>query len=66
MSDRGHFSSYEGQQGAVNAQDLWGVFRDAQGFGRVDTGSRAGYTSLTRPPPPWISAFQFSLLDVWP
>ena len=52
MPDHGHFSSYEGQQGAANGQDSWGFFKDAQGFGRLDAGSRAGFTS-PRPPPPW-------------
>ena len=39
--------------------DSWDFFKDAQGFGRLDTGSRAGFTS-SRPPPPWTSVFQFS------
>ena len=67
MSDHGLFCSYEGQQGAANGQDSWGFFKDAQGFGRLDAGSRAGSTS-SRPPPPWTSVFQFSsfLYDVWP
>ena len=39
--------SYEGQQGAANGQNSWGFFRNAQGFGRLDAGSRAGVTSLT-------------------
>ena len=53
--------------GAANGQDSWGFFKDAQGFGRLDAGSRAGFTS-SRPPPPWTSVFQFSLFlyDVWP
>ena len=49
ISDHGLFSSYEGHQGAANGQDSWGFFRDAQGFGRLDAGSRAGFTS-SRPP----------------
>ena len=67
MSDHGLFSSYEGQHGAANRQDSWGFFRDAQGFGRLDAGSRVGFTS-SRPPPPWTSVFQFSLFqyDLWP
>ena len=67
MSDHGNFSSYEGhRQAAANGQDSWG-FKDTQGFGRLDAGSRAGFTS-SRPPPPWTSVFQFSfiLYDVWP
>ena len=66
MSDHGLYSFYEGQQGAANGQDSWGFFKDAQGFGRLDAGSRAGFTS-SRPPPPWTSVFQFSLFlyDVW-
>ena len=57
-ADHGLFSSYEGKQGAVNGQDSWGFFRDAQGFGRLDAGSRTGFTSL-KTPPPWTSV-QFS------
>ena len=34
----------------TNGQHSWGFFRDAQGFGRLDAGSRAGFTS-SRPPP---------------
>ena len=68
MSDHSSFSSdEEGQQRAANGQGLWGFFRDVQGFGRLDAGSRARSTS-SRPPPPWTSVFQFSsfLYDVWP
>ena len=36
-----------------------GLFRDVQGFGRLDVGSRAGFTS-PRHPPPWTSVFQLS------
>ena len=63
MSDHGLFFSYEGQQEAATGQDSWGFFRDAQGFGRLDAGPRAGIR-----PPPWTSVFQFSffLYDVWP
>ena len=42
-------SSYGGRQGAVNGQDSWGFFKDAQGFGRLDAGSRAGFTSSRLP-----------------
>ena len=44
-----------------------GLFRDAQGLGRLDAGSRAGFTS-SKFPPPWTSVFQFSsfLYYVWP
>ena len=67
ISDHVLFSSYEGQQGAVSGQDSWGFFKDTQGFGRLDTGSRAGFTS-PRPPPPWTLVFHFSffLYDAWP
>ena len=68
MSDHGLFSSYKGLHGGANGQDSWGFFRDAQGFGRLDTGSRAGFAS-SRPPPPWTSVCEFSfffLYDVWP
>ena len=47
-----------GPQGAVNRQHSWGFFKDALGFGRLDAGSRAGFTG-SRPPPPWTSVFQF-------
>ena len=59
MSDHGHFSSYDGEQGAANGQDSWGFFKDAQSFGRLDAGSRTGFTS-SRPQPPRTSVFQFS------
>ena len=49
ISDHSLFSSYEGRQGAANGQDLWGFFRDAQGFGRLDAGLSASFTS-SRPP----------------
>ena len=67
MFDHGLFFFLRGPQGAASGQDSWGFFRDAQGFERLDAGSRAGFTSL-RPPPPWTSVFQFSLFlnDVWP
>ena len=60
MSKHGLFSSYGGQQGAASGQDPWGFFKDAQGFERLDAGSRAGFTS-SRLPPPWSSVFQFYL-----
>ena len=67
MSDHGIFSYYEGLKGTANGQDSWVFFRDAQGFGRLDAGSRAGFPS-SRPPLPWTSVFQFSLFlhDAWP
>ena len=58
MSDHGLFSSYEGQQGAANGQDLWGLFMDSKDFGQLDAGSRGGFTS-SRPPPSWTSVSQF-------
>ena len=45
ISDHGLSSSYEGQQRAANVQDSLGFFRDARGFGRLNAGSRAGFTS---------------------
>ena len=48
-------------KGAANGQDSWGVFRDAKGFGYLDAGSCAGFTS-SRPPPPWPSEFYFFLI----
>ena len=67
ISDHGMLSSYYGEQGAANGQDSWDFFRDAQGFGRLDAGPRAGFTS-SRPPPPWTSVFQLSLFlyGLWP
>ena len=66
MSDHGHFSSYEGHKERRTGK-IRGAFKNAQGFGRLDVGSRAGFTS-SRPPPPWTSVFQFFsfLYDVWP
>ena len=52
------FFSLQGPQGAMNGEDSGDFFKDAHGFGRLDAGSRAGFTS-SRPPPPWISVFQF-------
>ena len=43
ISDLDLFSSHEGRQGAANGQDSRGFFRDAQGFGRLDAGSCAGF-----------------------
>ena len=60
ISDHRHFSFYEGRQGAANGNDSWGFFSNARGFGQLDAGSRAGFTS-SRPPPTWTSVFQFSL-----
>ena len=67
ISDHGLFCSSEGQQGAASGQDSWDFFRDAQGFGRLNVGSRAGFTS-SRSPPPWTSVFQVSLFlyELWP
>ena len=66
ISDYDRFSSYGVQQGVANEQNSWGFFRDAQGLGWLDAGSRVGFTN-SRPPPPWTSVFQFSLFlyNVW-
>ena len=66
MSGHGHFSSYEGHKERRTGK-VRGAFKDAQGFGRLDAGSRADFTS-SRPPPRWISIFQLSLFlyHVWP
>ena len=50
MSDHGLFSSYEGHK-ERNGQDSWGFFKDAQGFGGLDAGSPAGFTSSRSPAP---------------
>ena len=60
FSDHGLFSSNHTQQGATNGQDFCAFFQGCTGFGRLDAGSRAGFTS-SRPPPPWKSVLQFSL-----
>ena len=68
MSNHDMFSPYEGLQGAANGQDNWGVQGYPQGFGRLDAGSCASFTS-SRPLPPWTSVLQVSLFllhDVWP
>ena len=44
------FFFLRGPLGTANGQDSWGFFKDAQGFGRLDAGLRAGFTS-SRPPP---------------
>ena len=66
MSDYDMFSSYEGQQEEASEQDSCGFFRDAQGFERLDAGSRISFAS-SRAPPSWTSVFQCSLFlyDVW-
>ena len=63
MSDHGHFSSYEGHKERRTGKDSRGIFKDAQGFVRLDAGSRAGFTR-SRPPPPWTSVFHFFLISV--
>ena len=68
MSDHGNFSSYEGHKERRTGKIREAFFKDAQGFGQLDTGSRTGVTSSRPPPPPWTSVFQLSLFlyDVWP
>ena len=67
MSGHGHFSSYEGHKERRTGKIRGAFFRMHRAFGRLDADSRAGFTG-SRPPPPWTSVFQFSLLlyDVWP
>ena len=57
MSDHGLISSYKGHN-ERRTGNICGFFKDAQGFGRLDAGSRAGFTS-SRPPSPGTLAFQF-------
>ena len=61
-----HFSSYEGHKKRRTGK-VRGPFKNAQGFGRLDAGSRAGFVT-SRSPPPWTSVIQFFLFlyDVWP
>ena len=67
MSDYGIYYFYEGHRKRRTGKIRGGFFKDAQGFERLDAGSRAGFTS-SRPPPWTSSVFQFSLFlyDVWP
>ena len=66
MSDHCNVSSYEGHKERRTGK-IRGPFKNAQVFGRLDAGSRAGFI-ISRPPPPWTSVFQFSLFlyDMWP
>ena len=67
MSDHSHFSSYEGHKERRTGK-IHGAFSTiAQGFGRQDADSRAGFPN-SRPPPSWTSVFQFPLFlyHVWP
>ena len=60
ISDHDLFSFYEGQQGVTNGQGLWGFFRDAHGFRRLDAGSRASFTSSRFPSPFFFFFFLLS------
>ena len=60
-SDHGRLiSSYEGHKERRAGKIRRAFFRDAQSFGRLDAGLRAGSTS-SRPPSPWTSVFNFFL-----
>ena len=59
MPDYCHFSSYEGHKERRTGK-IREAFKNAQGFGRLDAGSNAGFTSSGPPLPPWTSVFQFS------
>ena len=67
ISDHGPFSFYEINKERRTGKVPGPFLRNAQGFGRLDAGSRAGFAS-SGPQPPWISVLQFSIfLDgVWP
>ena len=58
MSDHGHFLPMRATRSGERARFL-GFFKAAQGFGRLDAGSRAGFTS-SRPPIPRTSVFRVS------
>ena len=60
ISDRGHFSSYEGHMERRTGKIRGAFSRTHRALWRLDAGSRAGFNS-SRPPPPWTSVFQFSL-----
>ena len=47
-TDHSNFSSYEGHKELRVGKIRGGPFRDAQGFGRLDAGSRAGFTSSSQ------------------
>ena len=51
MSDHGLCSSYVGHKERRTGKIREIFFKDAQGFGRLDAGSRAGFTSLKPPQP---------------
>ena len=62
MSDHGHFSSYyEGHKERRTGKIRGAFSKMHRALGRLDAGSRAGFTS-SRPPPPWTSVFQFSFV----
>ena len=67
ISDHGLFSSTRANKERRTGKIRRAFFRDLQGFGRLNAGSCAVFTS-SRPPPPWTSVFQFSLFlyEVWP
>ena len=67
MCDHGLISSYEGHKERRTGKIRGAFSRNARGFGRLDAGSRASFTS-SGPPPPWTSVFQFFLFlyNVWP
>ena len=67
MSDYVFFSLYEGHKERRTGK-IRGAFSRMHRamYGRLDAGSRAGFTSSR--PPSWTSLIQFSLFlyDVWP
>ena len=58
MSDNGLVFPYERHKKRRTGKIRRAFCKDAQSFGRLDAGSRAGFTS-SRPPPPWTQVFQF-------
>ena len=63
MSDHVTFLPTRATRSGERAKDSWGFFKVAQGFGRLDAGSRAGFTS-SRPPPPWTSVIPIFFISV--
>ena len=53
----------EAPQRAANGQDSWGFYKDAQGFERLDAGSRAGFANSWSPSS-WTSVFSILLISV--
>ena len=67
ISDHGLFSSYEGQQGATNRRNSWGVFQECAGLWTAGWWLARRFHQL-KASTTIAAVFQFSLFlyDVWP